>query len=211
MNHIVVVDYGASNLRSVVRALEHVAGEGCRVTHSVERDTILSADRVVFPGQGAIGQCMRLLREKALEQTLLETLRDRPFLGICLGLQGLMEHSDEDGGVRGLGVFPGRVRHFEAAADRPQDKIPHMGWNRVRQSGDHPLWHGIEDDSHFYFVHSYYVVAEEAASVAGRTYYICDYASALTRGLLFATQFHPEKSQQAGLQLLRNFVHWNPS
>ena len=202
-----LIDYGAGNLRSVVKALEHVAGGRVQVAQSAERAAIQEADRLVFPGQGAMGQCMKWLRDQDLCAVLREATQDRPFLGICLGLHSLMEHSEEDRGVVGLEVFPGRVRRFPTDAGC---KVPHIGWNQVRQSRAHPLWHGVADGSRFYFAHSYYVEASDPACVAGRTDYICDYASALVRGPLFATQFHPEKSQQAGLQLLRNFVHWRP-
>lgn len=211
MSKIVVVDYGSSNLRSVARALATVADNGHSISISNRHEEILQADKVVFPGQGAIGQCMAHLKRQELDQLILECIFNKPFLGICLGLQSLMDYSDEDGGVDCLGVLAGRVLRF-AAGQRDESgnacKIPSMGWNRVYQAKPHPLWHGIEDGSRFYFVHSYYVKPENEADIAGSTDYICRYTSAAARDNLFATQFHPEKSQQAGLTLLKNFLDW---
>jgi len=211
MSKIVVLDYGSSNLRSVAKALEAVAGSDHKIIVSNSPDTILNADKVVFPGQGAIGQCMANLKEQELDEVIQECILNKPFLGICLGLQSLMEHSDEDGGVKGLGLLPGNVIRF---TDNVKDKegnaykIPSMGWNQVYQSKPHPLWEGIEDGSRFYFVHSYYVKLELESDIAGSTEYICRYTSAAARDNLFATQFHPEKSQHAGLTLLKNFINW---
>ncbi|MEJ2093634.1 MAG: imidazole glycerol phosphate synthase subunit HisH, partial [Gammaproteobacteria bacterium] len=160
MANIVVLDYGTSNLRSVAKALEHVSDTEHHITVSDKAGTILAADRVVFPGQGAVGQCMNSLKEKDLDEVILECIKNKPFLGICLGLQSLMDHSDEDGGVDCLGIIPGQVRHFTDAGVDEQgnlQKIPHMGWNQVWQSHNHPLWDGIKDGERFYFVHSYYV------------------------------------------------------
>ena len=212
MNKVVVLDYGSSNLRSVVKALKYVAGEDHSVTLSADPELILAADRIVFPGQGAIKQCMTSLSGRGLTEVLLECIRKKPFLGICLGLQSLMDNSDEDGGTEALGIIPGRVRRFP---DRVRDaggdilKVPHMGWNNVSFRNDHPLWKGIDPGSRFYFVHSYYVKPERAADIAATTDYILEFTSALARDNLFAVQFHPEKSQQAGLTLLRNFLEWN--
>ena len=211
MSSIVVLDYGSSNLRSVAKALETVADGKHQVSISNQPETILAADKVVFPCQGAIGQCMSSLQQQGLDEVIRECATNKPFLGICLGLQSLMDHSDEDGGVKGLGLLPGNVVRFEKNMkdeDGNAYKIPSMGWNQVYQTQAHPLWKGIEDGSRFYFVHSYYVKPEQDSDTAGSTDYIVRYTSAAARGNLFATQFHPEKSQQAGLALLKNFINW---
>lgn len=211
MNTVAIIDYGASNLRSVCKALEHVAEGNQKIIVSDQSEQILAADRVVFPGQGAIGQCMGSLADKGLDDVLRECLKNKPFLGICLGLQTLMRESEEDGGVSGLNVIPGRVVKFaDAARNENGDvyKIPHMGWNNVSQTQAHPLWKGIADQERFYFVHSFYVEPEQQADIAASTPYIADFTSAVARDNLFAVQFHPEKSQRAGLQLLKNFLSW---
>lgn len=212
MQTVAVIDYGMSNLRSVAKALEFAAGGDHRVVVSSEADTILDADRVVFPGQGAIGQCMRNLRDQALLEVVSEAICAKPFLGICLGLQSLMEASDEDGGQQGLGVLRGRVVRFpqtltDARGERL--KVPHMGWNQVTQAKRHPLWSGIPADAYFYFVHSYYVQPLEGIVVTGTTDYGVSFVSAVARDNYFATQFHPEKSQKAGIALLKNFLAWD--
>ncbi len=212
MAKIVILDYGTSNLRSVTRALETVADGAHRIAISADPATILAADKVVFPGQGAMGQCMSSLTQQGLDQVIRECILNKPFLGLCLGLQLLMNHSDEDGGTQGLGILPGKVIRFaEGIKDEHGNtrKIPAIGWNRVHQTKSHPLWNGIEDRSRFYFVHSYYVKPELESDIAGNTDYIGRYASVLARGNFFATQFHPEKSQQNGLRLLKNFIAWN--
>lgn len=211
MSKTVVLDYGSSNLRSVAKALETVADGDHTITVSSDANTILAADKVVFPGQGAIGQCMAHLKEQELDDVIKECILNKPFLGICLGLQSLMDHSDEDGGVKGLGILPGNViRFIDGVKDNDGNsyKIPSMGWNQVKQVKPHPLWEGIEDGSRFYFVHSYYVKPELESDIAGSTDYIVPYTSAAARDNLFATQFHPEKSQHAGLALLKNFLNW---
>ena len=211
-DRVVVVDYGASNLQSVIKALQWVSAGKVQILPSSDAAEIRSADRIIFPGQGAMGQCMQHLARRELLQVLRETARCKPFFGICLGLQSLMEHSDENEGVRGLGLFPGRARGLANLAqnDRHRCKIPHMGWNRVWQSSSHPLWEGVEDGAYFYFAHSYYVQPTEPAHIAAHTHYIRDHASVLAQGTLFAVQFHPEKSQRNGLRLLTNFLHWRP-
>ena len=213
MQRVAVVDYGGSNLRSVAKAVETAAEGRHEVVVTDDHALLRSADRVVFPGQGAIGDCMRRLREHDLVNVLRECLQTRPFFGICLGLQSLMTHSDEDGGVDCLDAWPGQVRRFRAdagpAADGSPRKIPHMGWNEVHWLRDHPVIAGVPDGTRFYFVHSYYVVPNEAAVTLGRTAYIENFTSALAAGSVFATQFHPEKSAAPGLQLLRNFLAWN--
>ncbi len=212
MSKVVVLDYGSSNLRSVAKALETVADGDHTVTVSNDAKTILAADKVVFPGQGAMGQAMSHLKEQELDSVIRECILNKPFLGICLGLQSLMEHSEEDGGVDGLGILPGNVVRFE---DNVKDeegnayKIPSMGWNQVYQTKTHPLWEGIKDGSRFYFVHSYYVKPELESDIAGSTDYISRYTSAAARDNFFATQFHPEKSQHDGLALLKNFINWD--
>jgi imidazole glycerol-phosphate synthase subunit HisH len=209
---IAVVDYGMGNLRSVSKALEHVAPKaGVRVTSDAAQ--IRSAERVVVPGQGAMPDCMRELAARGLVEPVLEASRDKPFLGICIGLQMLFERSEE-GGVQGLGVLAGAVRRFasDVRDERTGErlKVPHMGWNEVAQAQRHALWQGIADSSRFYFVHSYYADEGDPAVRSGRTTYGAAFTSAVARDNIFAVQFHPEKSQAAGLQLLRNFVYWQP-
>jgi len=212
MSNVVVLDYGTSNLRSVAKALEYVANGAHQITISDEAEMILAADRVVFPGQGAVGQCMQSLKRKGLDEVICECIRTKPFLGICLGLQSLMQHSDEDGGVVCLGLVPGEVRRFEDNVIGETGevlKIPHMGWNEVIQQRPHPLWEGIENGERFYFVHSYYVCPENSDDIAAKTDYVTEFVSAIAHDNLFATQFHPEKSQKAGLKLLNNFLDWS--
>jgi glutamine amidotransferase len=209
---IAVLDYGMGNLRSVSKAIEHVA-PGAEVRVTDDCDWIAGADRVVFPGQGAARDCMAAIGQHHLNQVIREAVRNKPFLGICMGLQVLLEYSEENQGTDLLGVVPGRVVRFPSAmpgADGLALKIPHMGWSRVEQARPHPLWAGIEGGSRFYFVHSYYVKPEDEALVAGATEYGIRFASALARDNLFAVQFHPEKSADAGLKLLENFVGWSP-
>ncbi len=211
MQSVAVIDYGASNLRSVVKALEHVASTSHVIRVCTTPEEILSADRIIFPGQGAIRQCMDSLDTKGLKQVLLEVLSSKPFLGLCLGLQALMDYSDEDNGTTGLGVISGKVLKFpNGQKDKNGDeyKIPHMGWNKVRQIINHPLWNGINSGDRFYFVHSYYIKVDDDQFIAGKTDYILDFTSAISKENLFAVQFHPEKSQRAGLQLLKNFLDW---
>jgi len=209
---IAVVDYGMGNLRSVSKAIEHVQPQA-RVEVTDDPKRIAGADRVVFPGQGAMPDCMREMEARGLRSAVLDAARTRPFLGICIGLQMLFERSDE-GGVAGLALLPGTVRRFplEAMVDLQgrRLKVPHMGWNRVRQVEAHVLWSRIEDGSRFYFVHSYFPQAGEAALVRGTTDYGVSFTCAVARDNIFAVQFHPEKSQAAGLRLLSNFLNWNP-
>ena len=212
MSKIAVLDYGTSNLRSVAKALEFVAVGPHDILVTDQRREILNADRVVFPGQGAVGQCMKSLKDSGLDDIVRECINTKPFLGICLGLQSLMQTSDEDGGVEGLGIIPGKVVRFpDNVKDEHGDicKIPHMGWNRVNQQAPHPLWKNIEDGARFYFVHSYYVQAENDEDIAAKTNYATEFTSAVASGNIFATQFHPEKSQHAGLTLLKNFLSWD--
>ena len=211
-NKIVVVDYGMGNLRSVAQALRQVAPEA-NVMISGEIADIRSADRLVFPGQGAIPDCMRCLRESGLQDAVMAASRSKPMFGVCVGEQLLFDWSEE-GDTPGLSLFPGKVVRFHLE-DRLQEdgsrfKVPQMGWNRVSQTVAHPLWQDIADNSYFYFVHSYYAQPAERAHVAGETIYGDAFCSAIARENIFATQFHPEKSAAAGLQLYKNFVHWNP-
>ncbi len=209
---IAVVDYGMGNLRSVAKALEHVAG-GKPIVVTADPAVLAAAERVVVPGQGAMPDCMRELNERGLRQAVIEAAATKPFLGICIGQQMLFEHSEE-GDVPGLGILRGQVKRFPAEKmhlpDGQKLKVPHMGWNEVRQSGPHPLWRGIADGARFYFVHSYYVAPDDAACVAGTTEYGIPFTSACARDNIFAVQCHPEKSAQAGLQLLSNFIDWKP-
>jgi glutamine amidotransferase len=212
MNKIVVVDYGMGNLRSVAQALKHVAPEA-DVRISGELADIKSADRLVLPGQGAIPDCMRCLRESGLQEAVVESTKTKPLLGVCVGEQLLFDWSEE-GDTPGIGLLPGKVVRFRLDGKLQDDgsrfKVPQMGWNRVKQTLSHPLWEGIADDSYFYFVHSYYVVPDDAAHTAGVTDYGGPFTCAVAKDNIFATQFHPEKSATAGLQLYKNFVHWNP-
>jgi len=208
---ITVIDYGMGNLRSVAKAVEHVADKHDVVHVTDNPELILNADRVVFPGQGAARDCMAAISDHHLNKAVLEAAENKPFLGICMGLQVLMGFSDENQGTELLGLIPGSVKHFPASTDATGDKlkIPQMGWNRVKQQQPHPLWQGIDDDSRFYFVHSYYIDPVDTSLIAGSTDYGVQFASAIARDNLFATQFHPEKSAAAGLQLLKNFINWD--
>lgn len=213
MNTVAVIDYGMGNLRSVVKAIEHVA-PAVSVRLTSDPDIIRRAERVVFPGQGAIGGCMAALDNLHLRDAVSAAMQNKPFLGICLGLQALFEFSEEGGGIRGLAVLRGAVPRFPA--DRMRDsqsgrplKVPHMGWNRVEQVRPHRLWQGIANRERFYFVHSYYAAAAEPGDVAGATEYGIRFTSAAARANIFAVQFHPEKSAVAGLRLLENFMNWD--
>ncbi|HET7775604.1 MAG TPA: imidazole glycerol phosphate synthase subunit HisH [Azospira sp.] len=212
MGKIAVIDYGMGNLRSVWQALEHVA-EGKEVVVTADPAVVAAAERVVFPGQGAMPDCMAELDARGLRPAVLQAAKDKPFLGICIGLQMLFEHSEE-GDVPGLGVFAGQVRRFPAekmvAADGTRLKVPHMGWNQVRHTRAHALWEGIEDGARFYFVHSYYVTPEDPVVVAGTADYGIPFTCAVARDNIFAIQSHPEKSARDGLALLRNFIRWQP-
>ena len=212
MTSIAIIDYGMGNLRSVAKALEHVAPTA-RVCITQDRHDILHADRVVFPGQGSIRDCMRELARWDLIDVVRDAACSKPFLGLCLGPQALLDFSEENGGTPCLGVLPGRVVWFGELHDPDSAerlKVPHMGWNQVHQLGAHPLWSGIAQDSRFYFVHSYYLQPADPALAAGQTRYGFSFTSAIARDNLFAVQFHPEKSAAAGLRLLANFAGWNP-
>ena len=209
---VAVIDYGMGNLHSVASALAHVGADEVVVTH--DADLIRQADRVVFPGVGAIRDCMSEIRRLKCDELLAQALTKQhvPVLAICVGLQALMDRSEENDGVDCLGIIPGEVRFFGnplTDADGQRLKVPHMGWNEVHQQCDHPLWAGIPDMTRFYFVHSYYVHARDRSLLAGSVEYGVSADAALARDNLFAVQFHPEKSADAGLTLLKNFLNWN--
>ena len=213
---IAVVDYGMGNLRSVSKAVEHVAS-GKSVAVTSNPDVIQSAERVVFPGQGAMPDCMRELDARNLREAIIDAAKNKPFLGICIGMQLLFDHSEE-GDTTGLGLFKGNVKRFaERLVDESGEKlkVPHMGWNQVYQTSNsqkqtHPLWAGIADATRFYHVHSYYAAPQDSTVTVGETEYPKRFTSAVARDNIFATQFHVEKSAAAGLQLLSNFVNWKP-
>ena len=211
MTRVAIIDYGMGNLRSVAKAIEFVA-PSAEVIVSSDPIEVARADRVVFPGQGAMPDCMRELDERQLRGAVLDAAASKPFLGICIGLQMLFQHSQE-GDQPGLGVFAGDVKRFIDPIDPANGarlKVPHMGWNGVRQTRPHALWAGIGDEERFYFVHSYYVAPVDPALIAAETDYGAVFTSAIARDNIFAVQFHPEKSAHAGLRLLANFVGWTP-
>ena len=209
---VAVIDYGMGNLHSVASALEHVGASEVTVSHDPE--AIAKADRVVFPGVGGIRDCMEAIRQLGCDQLLNQvlTVQRKPVLAICVGMQALMTRSEENEGVPCLDRLPGQVVFFGEAHQGEQGerlKVPHMGWNAVQPVGPHPLWQGIAAGTRFYFVHSYHVVPDDPAVVAGTFDYGLTGCAALSQGNLFATQFHPEKSHTAGLTLLKNFLNWD--
>ena len=210
MTSVAIVDFRFGNLRSVCNALRRIAGGEAEVRIATDARDVECAERVVFPGQGAARACMRELASRRLADAVRAAARERPFLGICMGLQVLMERSEENGGTDCLGLVAGAVRAFPAPGARPRaDKVPHMGWNRIRQR-PHPLWRGIPDESRFYFAHSYYTQPQDADSIAGATDHAgVAFASAVAAGPMFAMQSHPEKSGAHGWTLLRNFLRWS--
>ncbi len=212
MQRIAIINYNMGNLHSVARAVHHVA-QNAQVDITSDPDLILKADRIVFPGQGAARDCMGELYRMGLAEIVLEVAKTKPFLGICMGMQVLMQHSDENQGISCLGLYQGQVHHFAPAHESTHSaerlKIPQMGWNQVWQTQPHPLWAGIKDGARFYFVHSYYVAPDDVSLQAGMTDYGIQYTSALARDNVFAIQCHPEKSAKDGLQLLENFVNWS--
>lgn len=220
MNKVAVIDYGMGNLHSVAKALEYV-GKNVSVSVTSDAQTILHADHVIFPGVGAIRDCMAEIRRLHIDEIVAEVIRSKPLLAVCVGMQALMDRSEENGGVDCLGLVSGQVRLFNNAgsvlvpghvdSDGSKLKVPHMGWNSVQQVDRHPLWAGIDDGSRFYFVHSYYVELDAQEKASGVTQYGVEFTAALNKGNIFAVQFHPEKSQHSGLQLLRNFLQWDGS
>ena len=212
MNSVAIIDYGMGNLRSVCKAIEHV-GPDAEVLVTSDPAVVRRAGRVVFPGQGAMPDCMREMEARGLHDAVLEAAAEKPFLGICLGLQMLFRHSEE-GDVPGLGVFAGEVQRFPESSmvglAGERLKVPHMGWNEVWHSRPHDLWENIPDGDRFYFVHSYFVAPSDPAVTAGMTDYGLCFTSAVARDNIVAVQFHPEKSAHAGLQLLSNFMRWKP-
>lgn len=212
MSLIAVVDYGMGNLRSVSKAIEHVADSADQVIVTSNPDDIHNADRVVFPGQGAARGCMQELKTRGLDQPVLQAAKEKPFLGICMGMQVLLSHSEENQGTDCLSLYPGEVRHFDddmMGDDGLKLKIPHMGWNEVNWSIEHPLLHKIAQSSRFYYVHSYFADPADSSIIAARSQYGIDFACALAKDNVMAVQFHPEKSAADGLQLLNNFCRWN--
>lgn len=210
MSKVVVVDYGMGNLHSVQKALIHVADRDTHVIISNQAKDIKRADRVILPGQGAIAGCMRHIRDENLFDAIETAAAHKPFLAICVGPQLLMEHSEENGGVNGFGIFKGYCKRFadDLPKRTPPLKIPHMGWSQVKHTQNHVLWQHIPDESRFYFVHSYYLVPDDSDIVVGTCEYGQTFASALARDNIFTTQCHPEKSAEVGLQLFKNFIAW---
>lgn len=211
---VAVVDYGMGNLRSVSQAVMHAAsGSGFEVLVTSRPEEVLAAERVVLPGQGAMPDCMRELRESGLQEAVLHAAAHKPLMGVCVGMQMLLARSEE-GPTEGLGLIPGEVLRFQLEgrlqADGSRYKVPQMGWNNVVQARPHPLWAGVPDGAYFYFVHSFYARLSNPAHSVGETDYGSRFTCALARDNIFATQFHPEKSAAHGLALYRNFLHWNP-
>ena len=215
---VAVVDYGMGNLRSVSQAVQAAAaGSGWHVLITQRPEEVRAAARVVLPGQGAMPDCMRELRDSGMQEAVLEAAASKPLFGVCVGMQMMLDHSAE-GDTPGLGLIPGQVLKFDLAGRTQPDgsryKVPQMGWNRVQQidhgAGRHPVWAGVPDGSYFYFVHSFYARPSDARHSAGETDYGARFTAALARDNIFATQFHPEKSADHGLALYRNFLHWNP-
>ena len=210
MTKIALLDYGMGNLHSVSKALTNV---GAEVSITNDPKVVAAADKIVFPGVGAMRDCMIGMREAGIDDVVRDAVFNKPVMAICVGMQALFEQSAENGGTDCLGILNGTVEAFDPSWTDKQGatiKVPHMGWNTITElESNHPLWHGIEDNAHFYFVHSYYCAPNDNSQVAA----ICDYGqpfcASIIKDNLFATQFHPEKSNTAGLQLLKNFVEWN--
>ena len=214
MKTVAVVDYGMGNLRSVAQAVIHVAqGSGFEVVVTARPEDVRAAERIVLPGQGAMPDCMRDLRDSGLQESVLEAAAAKPLFGVCVGMQMLLDRSDE-GPTGGLGLIHGEVLKFDLAGrlqpDGSRFKVPQMGWNQVFQAQTHPIWAGVPDASYFYFVHSYYARTSDARHSVGEADYGARFTAAIARDNIFATQFHPEKSADQGLALYRNFLQWNP-
>ena len=218
MRTVAVVDYGMGNLRSVSQAVAHVAREfgDIRVIVTANPEEVFAAERVVLPGQGALPDCMRELRDSGLEEAVLDAAANKPLMGVCIGMQMLLDKSEEGAaeGTPGLGLIGGEVVRFRLEGQKQPDgsrfKVPQMGWNEVIQARPHPIWQGVPDASHFYFVHSFKASPSDPRHSVGETDYGGRFTSALARDNIFATQFHPEKSAALGLALYRNFLNWNP-
>ena len=203
MNNIALIDYGMGNLHSVSKAIKKVSNN-TKVNITSDKKEIEDADKVIVPGVGAIKECLRAIRNKKLDQVILDVINSKPVLGICVGMQLFLESSEENDGTLGLGVLKGEVKKIPL---KSSIKIPHMGWNKVKQTKEHPMWSDIPDDSYFYFVHSYCCLSSQNS--VGISSHGLDFVAALAKGSIFAVQFHPEKSQDAGLQLYRNFINWD--
>lgn len=207
---VAIVDYGMGNLRSVQNAVDSVAGAGDSIFLSDDPERLMTADRIIFPGQGAAKDCMSALQQTGMQEVVKELAKTKPFLGICMGLQVLMSHSDENGGTDCINLYRGDVRHFSDVHEPGTTlKIPHMGWNNVYQTRAHPMWKNIADESMFYFVHSYFVQPESPALTIAESSYGIDFTAAIAADNIFAMQCHPEKSAASGLQLLSNFLQWD--
>lgn len=207
-----IIDYGMGNLHSLGKAMERVS-DSARVVVSYDPEVLMACDRLVLPGVGGVRECMNELRRLELNELVFEAARSKPMLGICLGMQVMLEWSDENNGVPALGLFPGKVVRFPdplPGSDHERLKVPHMGWNRVRQTRPHPVWAGVPDNAWFYFVHSYHAQPANPDHVIGSTEYVHEFASAIARDNIVAFQFHPEKSQNLGMTLLANFAQWSP-
>ncbi|MEE9328366.1 MAG: imidazole glycerol phosphate synthase subunit HisH [Cocleimonas sp.] len=209
---LAIIDYSMGNLHSVNKALQHVSDEKVIITS--DSDEILNADRIVFPGQGAARDCMSELHKRELVDVVKEVSTTKPFLGVCMGMQVLMEHSVEGGGIDCIGLYKGTVQHFTdhiGATDEAGNrlKIPQMGWNQINHTSNHPLWAKIKNDARFYFVHSYFVEPTDKSIITGETDFGITYPSAIAKDNVFAIQSHPEKSADDGLQLLKNFTQWD--
>jgi len=215
VSRVAVIDYGMGNLHSVAKALEHVSDGKHNVIVTADAKIINHADRIVFPGVGAIRDCMAEIKRFNIDALVKKAITEKPVLAVCVGMQALMQHSEENNGVDCIGVFPGQVKYFGSELKDAQGnklKVPHMGWNNVKQvKNSHPLWKDIKDNSYFYFVHSFCVEVTPANEqyVAGLCDYGITFAAAMTKKNVFATQFHPEKSHNDGLQLYKNFLNWN--
>ncbi|MGH1487281.1 MAG: imidazole glycerol phosphate synthase subunit HisH [Cellvibrionaceae bacterium] len=209
---VAIIDYGMGNLHSVASALAHVSPES-NIQITADPQAIRNADKVIFPGVGAIRDCMAEIHRLGFDTLVPQVVNDgKPVLAICVGMQSLLQQSEENNGVEGMHLFPGQVKFFGNDLCDEQNhrlKVPHMGWNQVEQTNDHPLWHNIENNSRFYFVHSYYAELVDSNYLAGKSHYGKDFTAAIAHNNIFATQFHPEKSHTAGLQLLKNFTEWN--
>ncbi|QMU62063.1 MAG: imidazole glycerol phosphate synthase subunit HisH [Gammaproteobacteria bacterium] len=213
MSNIAIIDYGMGNLYSVTKAIEYVAEPKDYIIVTSDADKIASSDKVIFPGQGAAKDCMSALQQCDLQSAIIDAASQKPFLGICMGMQVLMQMSEENDGIDCLGLYSGSVKYFgnhlTIGSGEDSYKVPHMGWNCIEQQQSHPLWKNISESSYFYFVHSYFVATENERLIAGTTNYGPTFTSVIAQDNVFAMQCHPEKSAQAGLQLLKNFIHWD--